>query len=822
MSLSKMKHLNFFIIALSLLTYTVVAQVPVNTPLGNVEKLKVNNSTYTFSTSNGKAQVIVYSPNVIRIRIDKQNITPDFSYAVVSNPLPCTVNVTNSAEVYTISTDSLMLRISKKPLRFTFLTKDGKVINADDPAFGTSWLGDEVTTYKSLQEGERFIGLGEQSGNLDRAGTACVHYNTDNPTYDNSSDRLYSTIPFYIGLHNKLSYGIFMDNPAKSLFNFGAGNNRFSSFTANCGEMNYYFIYHASVKEIISSYTWLTGRTPIPPMWSLGYQQCRWSYYPEANLMSTAAKFRERRIPIDVIYLDIHFMDEYKVFTWDKKMFPDPKGMTAKLKDMDMHLAVIIDPGVKIAKDYPMYKEGLDSAYFIKYPDGTNYAAQVWPGWCNFPDFTMPKARTWWGKWIKTYADAGITGFWNDMNEIAVWGKEVPSLLSLNWEGRGSTYQQGKNLYGYLMARSTYEGAKKSMNGDRPFVLTRSGYAGLQRYTSIWTGDNQATEDHMLLGVRLINSLGLSGVSFAGMDIGGFSGNPTQTLYTRWMQIGAFSPLYRAHTSFTMMRGEPWDFGEVFEDVARRYIGFRYQLLPYIYANFYESSQNGMPVSRSLAIEYPHDSNIYQGDYQQQYLFGPSILVAPCKSTETLTKVYLPQGGWYDLFTDKLYEGNQKIAAEAGLYKLPLYIKAGSIIPMQQLVESTAENSGDTLFVHLYAGKEKNQYQYYEDDSRTYNYEKGKFFKRLIAYDPQNQTVSFDKKEGAFDSRFRMIKLVMHGFSAADLKNITVNGKIKTVRNEPIRLFTSNFSFADYGPFDVKNVLTVSFPNNDDEIKVQW
>lgn len=817
-----MKRFNFFIIVLGLLIPSVVAQVPANAPLGNVEKVKVNNATYDFFTSNGRAQVIVYSPNVIRIRIDKQNLAPDFSYAVVSNPIPCAVNVTNSADVYTISTDSLVLRILKKPLRFTFLTKDGKVINSDDQAFGTSWLGDEVTTYKSLQQGERFIGLGEQSGRLDRTGSVCVNYNTDNPKYDNTSDRLYSTIPFYIGLHTNLAYGIFMDNSSKSLFNFGAGNNRFSYFTANCGEMNYYFIYHTLVKQIISSYTWLTGRTPIPPKWSLGFQQCRWSYFPEANLLSTAAKFRERRIPIDMIYLDIHYMDQYKVFTWDDQMFPDPKGMTKMLKDMDMHLAVIIDPGVKISDNYPMYKEGLDSSLFIKYPDGINYSAQVWPGWCNFPDFTMPKTRTWWGKWMKTYADVGVTGFWNDMNEISVWGKEVPSLLNLNWEGHRTTYQQGKNIYGFQMARSTYEGAKKYMNGERPFVLTRSGYSGLQRYTSIWTGDNQATEDHMLLGVRLINSLGLSGVSFAGMDIGGFSGNPTQSLYTRWMQLGAFMPLYRAHTSFTMTRGEPWDFGEVYEDVVRRYIGFRYQLMPYIYSNFYESSQNGMPVMRSLAIEYPNDNYIYEEDYQQQYMFGPSILVAPCKSTETLTKVYLPQGEWYDLFSDKTYSGNQSIVAESGLYKLPSFIKAGSIIPMQKLVESTTDKSSDTLFVHLYAGNDKNQYEYYEDDSKTYKYQQGSFYKRMIQYDPQNSTLLFDKKEGFFNTQYSVITVVLHGFSPEVLQHLTVNGASRAVNKDQIRFFTSNFKFADYGPFDTKNVLTTSFSNSNDEIKLRW
>jgi alpha-glucosidase len=515
-------------------------------------------------------------------------------------------------------------------------------------------------------------------------------------------------------------------------------------------------------------------------------------------------------------------MDKYKIFTWDSQRFQDPKQMVDKLRDINMHLAVIIDPGVKISDHYPVYQQGLDSALFIKYPDGTNYAGQVWPGWCNFPDFTMPKTRAWWGRWVKTYADLGVTGFWNDMNEIAVWGKEVPDLLDLNWDGHHTTYRQAKNVYGFQMARSTYEGAKKYMKGERPFVLTRSGYSGLQRYTAIWTGDNQANEDHMLLGVRLINSLGLSGVSFAGMDIGGFSGNPTQSLYTRWMEIGAFLPMYRAHTSLNTNREEPWDFGEESEDIARRYIGFRYQLLPYIYSNFYESSQDGLPVMRSLAINYTNDPMIFEEPYQQEYLFGPSILVAPVKSTEELSKVYLPQGQWYDLFNDKLHAGNQSIAAESGLSQLPLYIKAGSIIPMQKLVESTACNSGDTLFVHLWAGTEKSQYQYYEDDGITYHYQDGNFYKRMMQYDPQNATLVFDKKEGSIASKFHVITLVLHGFTPDEVKGLSVNGSPVSVSQQQIRFFTSHFTFVDYGPFDTKDVLTFSFPDNDNQINVNW
>src|ERR1035437_5705011 len=359
----------------------------------------------------------------------------------------------------------------------------------------------------------------------------------------------------------------------------------------------------------------------------------------------------------------------------------------------------------------------------------------------------MPKARDWWGKWVKTYADIGVTGFWNDMNEIAAWGQDVPKLLDFNWEGSKTSYKEAKNVYGMLMARRSYEGARKSMDGQRPFVLTRAGYSGLQRYTAIWTGDNQSNDDHMLLGVRLLNSMGLSGISFAGMDIGGFGGNPPQNLYTRWMEIGAFCPMFRGHTAIYTNHTEPWAFGEISEDIVRRYIGFRYQLMPYLYSCFYESTQSGMPVMRSLTIDYASDTSIYDSKYQQQYFFGPAIMVAPVKSTEDLAQVYLPAGKWFDLFTDKVSDGNQSVLTTSPVNKLPLFVKAGSIIPMQKLVTSTADNPGDTLFIHVYKGSDKSRFMYYEDDGQTYNYSGGNFNKRTILYDAINRSITIDKKE---------------------------------------------------------------------------
>ena len=799
-----------------------IAQVPLNHSLGNFKKIENNNPEFTLQTDYGVAKIIVFSPNVIRLRIEKDSFVKASSYAVVASPIACNVKTSETTEKILIETDSLVLQIQKRPIRFSFFSKDGKLINADDLSFGTSWLDGDVATYKTLQKDERFIGLGEQAGNLDRRGEAFVNYNTDNPHYDNNSKSLYSTIPFYIGLHSNLCYGIFFDNSSRTTFSFGAGNNRFSSFTAECGEMDYYFIYNSSIRKIIESYTWLTGRMPLPAKWSLGYQQCRYSYFPASDVLSTAQKFRERFIPADMIYLDIHYMDQYRLFTWDKERFPDPPQLIDQLKKLSFHTAVIIDPGVKVDENYNVYKDGLNSDIFVKYPDGTNYQGQVWPGWCNFPDFTMPKAREWWGEWVKSYADIGIAGYWNDMNEIAAWGQDVPKLLEFNWEGKKTSYKEAKNVYGMLMARSSYEGARKHMKGKRPFVLTRAGYSGLQRYTAIWTGDNQSNDDHMLLGVRLLSSLGLSGVSYTGMDVGGFGGNPTQNLYTRWMQIGAFSPMFRGHTAIYTNHTEPWVFGEVSEDITRRYIGFRYQLMPYLYSSFYESTQNGMPVLRSLAIDYTTDPNIYDQKYQQQYLFGPSILVVPVKSNEELAQVYLPAGKWFDLFTDKLFNGSQTILTESPINRLPLFVKSGSIIPMQKLVTSTIENPGDTLFIHFYAGLDKNQFVYYEDDAESYDYETGKYYKRNILYTPNNKSITFDKKEGVFISKYKIITLILHGFNASELNKLNINKSPLKIIQANHRFFTSNFKFADYGPDDTKKIIQTSFQNNDEKMTINW
>lgn len=742
-----------------------LAQDGITTP-GSIREIHRSGADIDIRTEHAWARVTVYSANVIRVRLSDQPLVADHSFAIIAGPSPAPYQYQTDATEILVRTDSLELRIQRSSLAMAFYTPGGQVINEDENGLDVSWQGTKVTDYKKLQPGERFIGLGEKTGNLDRAGSAYTNWNSDVYGYTIAQDPLYSSIPFYIGVRDSLCYGIFLDNSYRTDFNFGASNNRFSSFGAEGGEMNYYFIYHPTVAGILRCYTGLTGRMPLPPMWSLGYQQNRYSYYPDDEVLRIARTLREKHIPADGITLDIHYMDHYKLFTWDPQRFPDPKSMMAQLGRMGFKTTVIVDPGIKVEKGYSAYESGLAGNVFLKYSDGEYYTGQVWPGWCHFPDFTAEKGRAWWRGEVRQYTDIGVAGIWNDMNEISTWGQNMPDNVLFDFDGHPTTHLQGHNVFGLEMARSSYEGARAASQ-QRPFVLSRSGYAGLQRYAAIWTGDNRAEDDHMLAGVRLLTSLGLSGIPFAGMDIGGFTGNPSAALYTRWIQLGAFIPYYRNHTAYNSKADEPWAFGEDVLNIARQYIGLRYTLLPYLYSHFREASLDGMPVMRSLAIGYTRDPHVYDPQFQNEFLCGASLLVVPEISGISFAKIYLPAGEWYDAYTGELNKGGQEKVIELRPDLLPVYVKGGSIIPRQSLVQNTTETPSDTLDLHIYQGSTANTFVYYEDDGATYNYEKGDYYQRTIRFDPVRRMIVLDKPEGQRPTHFGHIRLLLHGFDSA-------------------------------------------------------
>ena len=465
--------------------------------------------------------------------------------------------------------------------------------------------------------------------------------NTDNYKYDDPKMPMYVSIPFFMGLHHGKVYGLFFNNSYRSVFNFGASNSRFASFSFDGGALDQFFIFDASVGKILEHYTSLTGRMPLPPRWSLGYQQSRCSYYPESQVMFIANTFRAKRIPLDGIVLDADYLHEYQPFRINRERFPDMRRMADTLRGMNIELTASVNPGIAIDDTYEQYKSALKENVLLRYADGELWVADIAPNTNHFVDYSDPRGRRWWIDNMKLYQDLGIHGLWNDMNEPAIDGQAMPDNVMFDFDGQKTSALEAQNYYGMLMARAAFESAEQFGGNRRPFVLSRSGFAGIQRYAAVWSGDNQAKDEHILLGTLLINQMGLSGVPFTGPDLGGYIGDGNKDLYRRWVEVGVFAPYLRNHRGQYTAANEPWAYGEEAEAISKAYIGFRYQLMPYLYSTFYEAAETGMPVSRSLSIDHSFDANVYNPKFQYEFLFGPGLLVNPMTSKEK-AEVHVP------------------------------------------------------------------------------------------------------------------------------------------------------------------------------------
>jgi alpha-glucosidase len=742
-------------------------------------------------TAVAEFAVEVWSPQVIRVRVMPQGSTRKVGYALVSDTPPdgAQFSVSASDTVVSVKTSDVTAEVELRPdLRVTFKDAGGQVINEDLPGkeLGMTLVGDKVTVYKRLQSDERFIGMGEQLGNLDRRGTVLTLRNTDNYRYDDPKIPMYVSIPFFMGLHHEKAYGLFYNNSYRSVFNFGASNRRFASFSFDGGALDQFFIFDASVRKILEHYTSLTGRMPLPPRWSLGYQQSRCSYYPESQVMFIADTFRAKRIPLDGIVLDADYLHQYQPFRINRERFPDMRRLADTLRGMNIELTASINPGIAIDDSYEQYKSGLKENVFLRYADGELWVADIAPNTNHFVDFSDPRGRRWWIDNMKLYQDLGIHGLWNDMNEPAIDGQAMPDNVVFDFDGQKTSALEAQNYYGMLMARAAFESAEQYGGNRRPFVLSRSGFAGIQRYAAVWSGDNQAKDEHILLGTLLINQMGLSGVPFTGPDLGGYIGDGNKDLFRRWIEVGVFAPYLRNHRGQYTAANEPWAYGEEVEAISKAYIEFRYKLMPYLYSTFFEAAETGMPVSRSLSIDHSFDANVYSPQFQSQFLFGPKLLVNAMTSQEQRKSTYLPAGQWYDIFTDERLDGGRTISAEYAGHRLPIFAKASTIIPMQKKVQSTRDDPGPVLYVHVFNGPERSEFVYYEDDGETLDYRKGQFRKRVIAFDPATKELAFSRTEGSYSSPFRRIQVILHGFES--VAGATVNGKATDVRSQVVRM----------------------------------
>ena len=668
---------------------------------GNISTAKAESNSVEFQLSNCLLNIYIIDQNIIRFRYtNRKEFSKSPSYAVIyQQPERPKFEFKEEKDKFVLTTNELIVHIQKNPCRISTYDKQMNLLNADEESFGVSFDNDEVRCHKKLFTDERFFGLGEKANeSLIKNGEQYTMWNTDYYGYTGRQEPIYVSIPFFMGLRDHKAYGIFFDNTYKSYFNMGASNNRFYWFGADNGEMDYYFIYGPEFKRVISDYTKLTGRMELPPMWALGYQQSRWSYYPESTVRSIAKNFRSKNIPCDVIYLDIHYMDGYRVFTWDKTRFPNPPQMLSDLKKDGFKIIPIIDPGVKADPNYFAAQEGLQNDLFVKYPDGIPYQGEVWPSWAYFPDFTKKETRDWWGEKLSVFLNQGVEGFWNDMNEPAVWGGgNVPDIVQYYDNGLMSNHKKIKNVYALEMAKATRNGLKK-FSEQRHFILSRAGFAGIQRYSANWTGDNVSSDEHLRLACVMPQNVGLSGQPFIGSDVGGFmGGEPTNEMYIRWMQLGAFTPFFRGHSAIDTKSREPFAFNETVEEFSRQAIQLRYKLIPFWYNEFYNSARTGLPIMRSMFVNYQNDENCYSRNAQYQFMIGENLLVAPVvNSTESTKRLYLPEGKWYDWINNKVVNGGEWKIFEVPLNKIALYIKEGGMIPMQEVQNYIGEKKNRT------------------------------------------------------------------------------------------------------------------------------
>ena len=724
------------------------------------------------TVGSGRLRVTTVSHRTFRIRYTpKTDFPPEDIFAVLPGSLgdPPKPRLDQSPASVLLDAGLVQVKIEKSPLRLVFLNPAGEVISQDQPGSPVSFNDSAFRVWKSMPEDEHYFALGDKAGPLDHRGQAFSMWNTDAFGWEESTDPLYKAIPFLLAVRHGAAYGIFLDDTYRTTFDLGKESRDAYSFGADGGPLDYYFIYGPTPKAVIEEFTALTGRTPLPPLFALGYQQCRYSYYPEARVREVAGEFRKRHIPADVIYLDIDYQDKNRPFTVDQERFPYFDGMIKDLGAEGFKVVAITDLHLAKLPGYRPYDEGQKGDFFVKNPDGSVYTGEVWPGPAVFPDFTRAAARDWWGTLYADFVAKGLRGFWNDMNEPAIFktpSKTMPLDVVHSVEGRKTDHREVHNVFGMQNARATYEGLLKLSPGRRPFVLTRAAYAGAQRYAATWTGDNSSTWNHMRLSVPQLVNLGLSGYAFVGDDIGGFNGSPTPELLTRWMELGAFNPIFRNHAMKGSRDREPWVDGPENEAIRRRYIEARYRLLPYLYASMEETSRTGMPLMRAMFMEFPNDESLAtEGD---EFMFGPSLLVAPkLREFAAPYEVHLPKGDWFDYWTGMKVATGAPVMVDPALDALPVYARGGSIIPEQPLVQNSGEVPQGPLTLRVYLGPDCSG-QLYFDDGETLAYKHGDFLRVGLACEAVDGKikVTLSKPEGKFRPWFKEIAVKVYGLGA--------------------------------------------------------
>lgn len=572
--------------------------------------------------------------------------------------------------------------------------------------------GKQIATIH-VGEGVDLYGTGEVTGPLKRNGRKISLWNIDTPAYGvDGGTHLYQSHPWVMGLRSDGSaFGIIADNTWRQTIS----TDQDVVFESMGPAFRVVVIERPDVAQLMRALADLTGHMPLPPLWSLGYHQCRHTYYPDGRVMEVADLLRKHQIPSDVIWMDIDYMDGYRIFTFDPDGFPNPRRLNDYLHQQHFKSVYMIDPGVKAEKGYFVDDQGRAGDYFVKTADGKLFEGNVWPGACHFPDFTRPEVRSWWSTLYRDFMATGVDGVWNDMNEPAIFGQPEQTMPLDNRHEGGDGIAAGShlrfhNVYGMNMVRASRQGLLLANPQKRPFILSRSNFLGGQRYAATWTGDNLSHPDHMKLSVPMTLTLGLSGQPFNGPDIGGFCENSNGELVAQWTALGVYFPFVRNHNTKGTVAQEPWAFTPEVLDACRTAINRRYRLMPYIYTLFREASETGMPVMRPLFMADPTDLSLRSED--RAFLLGGDLLVRPQWADRTA----MPKTAWQPL----------TLEAATDSFQCELRQRPGSVIPLANLAQSTTDLRTDSLTLLVCIdGEGKAVGQLYEDEGDGFSYREG-------------------------------------------------------------------------------------------------
>ncbi|PWB52973.1 MAG: alpha-glucosidase [Anaerolineales bacterium] len=662
---------------------------------------------FIFKFENANLEVVFLTEEMIRI-----------TWGPGKPSYPYTINRTEwnfvDAELTAGSSDRFTLRGNNLQVMLgeagnvIFGDRNDKILKQDNAPIrcGETW---KVST--NLSPDEHIYGLGERSSSINLRPGRYTSWNTDaGGTYTRGSDPLYIGTPIYLSISPSGSHLVYFENSYRSTFEIGETLE--ASFSG--GELRYYVI-TGSLSTIYTQLGDLIGRPFLPPKWSLGYHQCRWGYHTEEDIRQVIKGFETHDLPISAIHLDIDYMDGFKVFTVDKSHFPELKNLTTELDHQGIKVVASINPAVKRDAGYDIYAVGLSRDVYCKLPNGKTMNGVSWPGWSVFPDFTNAETRQWWMSLYKRLFDQGISGIWHDMNEpssFTAWGdKSFPITTRHAMEGCGGDHLEAHNIYGLLMNQSGFEAFRKLTSEKRPWIFSRSGWAGLQKYAWNWTGDVETSWEALQVTIPMLLGLGLSGHIFSGVDIGGFSGNPDAELYQRWFQLGAFLPLFRTHSAVGTEPREPWSFGEPTTSIVRKFAKLRYQLLPYYYTLAWESHQTSLPLLRPLF--WNDQENQSSWDIEDEFMLGDALLIAPIVHPgEISRKVVLPAGLWYSYWDDQQHQGPCQVEIHTTPDTIPIFVKGGSVLPTQE---------GNSLIFHVYPGLDEPSISHiYHDEGDGY------------------------------------------------------------------------------------------------------